>query len=219
MPHPIDRYISEGEHQQQDFKFRIDDARKIARSLAAFANTDGGRLLVGVKDNGKITGIATDEEYHVLETAAQLFTKPEVRFETQAWEVRGKIVLEVTIPRSEERPHKVKNEDGRWLAYLRKADQNLLANAVLLKVWKQKDGMKDAKVTYTEPERFLLSYLREHDSITFSRFYKLSKIDRKQAENILVQLVCWNVIEMDFSEKGCVYRLNPKFDTATSNQP
>ena len=27
---------------------------KIAKSLSAFANTEGGRLLVGVKDNGKI---------------------------------------------------------------------------------------------------------------------------------------------------------------------
>ncbi len=46
--------INQGEHQQQDFKFAINDSKKIARSLAAFANTDGGCLLVGVKDNGKI---------------------------------------------------------------------------------------------------------------------------------------------------------------------
>ena len=49
--------IAEGEHQQQDFKFEISDARKIARTLSAFSNTDGGRLLIGVKDNGKIAGV------------------------------------------------------------------------------------------------------------------------------------------------------------------
>ncbi|MDA9964009.1 ATP-binding protein, partial [Schleiferiaceae bacterium] len=43
--------ISEGEHGEQDFKYRITDARKIARTLSAFANTSGGRLLVGVRDN------------------------------------------------------------------------------------------------------------------------------------------------------------------------
>ena len=46
--------IAQGEHQQQDFKYEISDVRKIARTLSAFANTDGGRLLIGVKDNGKI---------------------------------------------------------------------------------------------------------------------------------------------------------------------
>ena len=50
----IYKLIEEGEHQQQDFKFEISDARKIAKSLSAFSNTDGGRLLIGVKDNGKI---------------------------------------------------------------------------------------------------------------------------------------------------------------------
>ena len=51
------KFIEEGEHQQQDFKLRIDDSRKIAKTLVAFANTDGGRLLIGVKDNGTIAGV------------------------------------------------------------------------------------------------------------------------------------------------------------------
>ena len=48
--------IAEGEHEMQDFKFAISDSRKIARSIAAFANKAGGRLLIGVKDNGNIAG-------------------------------------------------------------------------------------------------------------------------------------------------------------------
>ena len=32
----LQQLIAEGEHQQQDFKFEISDARKIARSLSAF---------------------------------------------------------------------------------------------------------------------------------------------------------------------------------------
>ena len=61
--HPADyiqRLISEGEHVHQDFKFEISDARKIAKSISAFANTEGGRLLVGVKDNGKIAGVRSE---------------------------------------------------------------------------------------------------------------------------------------------------------------
>ncbi|MDP4292685.1 MAG: ATP-binding protein [Bacteroidota bacterium] len=68
----IRKLIEQGEHQQQDFKFEISDARKIARSLAAFANTDGGRLLVGVKDNGAIAGVRSNEEFYMVELAAQL---------------------------------------------------------------------------------------------------------------------------------------------------
>ena len=72
--------IAEGEHQRQDFKFEISDARKIAKTLSAFANTDGGRLLIGVKDNGKIAGVRSDEEQYMIEAAAQMYCQPEVNY-------------------------------------------------------------------------------------------------------------------------------------------
>ena len=50
--HYIQDLILEGEHEHQDFKYQITDARKIARSISAFANNSGGHLLIGVKDNG-----------------------------------------------------------------------------------------------------------------------------------------------------------------------
>ena len=50
----IKSLISEGENLYQDFKYTINDSRKIAKSLSAFANTKGGRLLIGVKDNGPL---------------------------------------------------------------------------------------------------------------------------------------------------------------------
>ena len=65
-------YIEEGEHLRQDFKHSITDSKKIARTIVAFANTSGGRLLIGVKDNGKLIGINTDEDYYMVEAAAQL---------------------------------------------------------------------------------------------------------------------------------------------------
>ena len=49
--------INEGEHQQQDFKYRVSDAMKLAKSVSAFANTDGGRLLIGVRDDGHMSAI------------------------------------------------------------------------------------------------------------------------------------------------------------------
>lgn len=66
----IHALIAQGEHQQQDFKFEISDICKIAKTLSAFANTDGGRLLIGVKDNGKIAGVRSEEEQYMIEAAA-----------------------------------------------------------------------------------------------------------------------------------------------------
>ena len=90
------KLIDEGEHQQQDFKYCINDSKKIAKSLVAFANTDGGRLLIGVKDNGKIIGMSTDEEYYMVESAAKIYSNPPIDFSTQQWQEEGKTVLEIS---------------------------------------------------------------------------------------------------------------------------
>ncbi|MDE6086648.1 MAG: ATP-binding protein, partial [Muribaculaceae bacterium] len=68
----LQELIDQGEHEHQDFKFLISDARKIARSISAFANNDGGRLLVGVKDNGVIAGVRSEEDLYMIEQAATM---------------------------------------------------------------------------------------------------------------------------------------------------
>ena len=85
----IQRLIAEGEHEQQDFKFQISDAHKIAHSISAFANNAGGRLLVGVKDNGSIAGLRSEEDLYMLEAAAQLYCRPAVELEMTAFACEG----------------------------------------------------------------------------------------------------------------------------------
>lgn len=123
----IHTLIAEGEHQQQDFKFEISDARKIAKTLSAFANTDGGRLLIGVKDNGRIAGVRSEEEKYMIEAAAQLYCIPEIDYTLQTYIVEGKQVLVATIEESPHKPVYAKDENGKALAYLRIKDENILA--------------------------------------------------------------------------------------------
>ena len=136
--HPIEALIEQGEHQQLDFKFEVSDSKKIARTLSAFANTDGGRLLIGVKDNGNISGVRSEEEYYMIEAASKMYTRPEVPFEAIRWEINGKTVLEVYIAPSEEKPHLAPDKEDKYKAYIRVADENILANEVLMLSWEKK---------------------------------------------------------------------------------
>lgn len=202
--------IAEGEHQQQDFKYAINDSKKIARSLAAFANTDGGRLLVGVKDNGRVAGVASDEEYYMVEAAANMYCKPPVPFETSIWEEDGKTVLEVVVPRSGQKPHKAPAKDGSYKVYVRVNDQNILANGVLLKVWARQKRKQGTYLKMTQAENILLSHLSEHPAISMSGFQRLAGINRWTAEKIIVNLLVVSVLEMELSEKNCLYKLRPQ---------
>jgi len=218
MSRYIQNLISQGEHQQLDFKFEISDARKIARTLVAFSNTDGGKLLIGVKDNGNITGIRSDEEYYMIEAAAQMYCRPEVKFKVKQWTVSGKSILEIDIPRAPRGPYFALNEEEKWIAYIRREDQNLLANKILLKVWEKEKRQKGSILRYSEKEEILLHYLEQHDQITFSKFCRIARISYKMAEEILSTLICFRIIEMEITEKSTFYMVSKQGPNGSLNQ-
>lgn len=206
------KLIQQGEHQQQDFKYCINDSRKIAKSLVAFANTDGGRLLVGVKDNGKIAGISTDEEFYMVEAAAKIYSNPPVNFSTQQWQVEGKTVLEINVDPSDEKPHFAKDENGKWLAYQRVDDENFLAHKIRLNVWKKRNSPAGVHFSYSESEKFLIDYLQKNASISFSKYIRKAHISRKRAEEILTNFVLLDIVEIKTQKQGTSFCLNKLFD-------
>lgn len=203
----IKKLIEEGEHQMLDFKFEISDSKKIARTLVAFANTDGGRLLIGVKDNGSISGIRSEEEKYMIESAAQMYCNPIVKFQTREWVVNGKTVLEVIVPKSKNK-HKAPDHNNAYKVYIRVKDQNILADRILLKIWKYQNNKHNINVTFTEAEMFLLKYLNSNERITLEEFGIKAKISRKEAERILVNFTLMNMIEMEITEKVIFFRPN-----------
>lgn len=209
MDRNLKKLIAEGENQKLDFKYCISDSRKIARTLSAFANSDGGRLLIGVRDNGSIAGIKSDEEYYMVDTAALLFCRPQIIYTVKQHLTGGKTILEVEVMKGNKRPYQAKDENGKWLSYFRHHDQNLLANRVLLQVWRKKEQGKGVLVRYGKAENALFDYLEKNGSITLSGFRKIARISSYRAEMILANLIIFKVLIMNASEKGFSYELNP----------
>lgn len=206
----LQEQISEGEHQEQDFKFRIDSAQKIAITLVAFANTDGGKILIGVKDNGKITGIDPEEEYYMIDGAAQLYCDPPVPFETKVYEdEEQRRVLEIYVPPSPDRPHFVKTPDKKKIAYLRQKDENFSVNRVIIQYLRSKDKIPGKKniMAYGPEERLLFDYLSEHTEISLSKYSRIAGISIEEAEKILVLFLRWGVIGYRLSDKGVRFGL------------
>jgi predicted HTH transcriptional regulator len=201
----IKSLIKQGEHQQQDFKFRIDDSKKIARTLAAFSNTDGGRLLIGVKDNGKITGVDPTEELHMIEAAAEMYCRPKVEFESRVWQEDMKLILEIIVRPAEQKPVLAPDEDGKWKVYVRRKDHTLLANKILLEVWKHQKRGSAKPEKFGEEETALLMLIANSEELTLSKIYRSSTLKKAQVDRLLVLLICWELVEMDMNENGTFY--------------
>ena len=209
----LQRLIDKGESQILDFKYCISDSKKIAKTLAAFANTDGGKLLIGVRDNGSIAGIQTEEEFYMIDAAASIFCKPEVRYEVQQYRTEGKTVLEVDVQKAETRPVYSKDESGKWIAYARIDDQNLAVNNVILKVWKKENRSRGILIKVRKAEMILFDYLRKNRYISINKFRKLTRLPLYKAEHIISDLIICGILEYELSEKGCKYYPSEKLDS------
>lgn len=191
-----------------DFKFCISDSRKIARTLSAFANTEGGTLLIGVRDNGSIAGVRSDEEIYMIETGSRLFCKPEVPVTVRNHTIESKTVVEVKVEKGSRRPYRAKSDDGRWLSYSRQNDQNIVANRVLLDLWRKEKNSRGVLVTFTETENRLMDHLRNNENITLSAFRRMTGITNIRARQILVNLILFGIVEMVITDKGVYYKLS-----------
>ena len=203
----IQKLISEGEHIHQDFKFAISDARKIAKSLSAFANTEGGRLLVGVKDNGKIAGVRSEEEIYMVEAAATLYCRPEIELETHIYHIEGKDVLEVQINESTQKPIYALDENNHPWAYVRIKDENILATPIHLNIWKHDREEKRVIITYTQREQQILTILKQQGALTLGQCSKLTRMNRKQISRLLADFIRFGLIEQYFEEHTFYFRL------------
>jgi len=188
--------ISQGEHQRLDFKHSISDSKKIARSLAAFANTSGGTLLLGVKDNGNISGVNSEEEYYMLEAAAQMYCKPEVKFNVTRWDINKKVVLEVDVRSNPKNLYKAPDKSGKWKVFFRVDDENIIATPLQVKVWNAKRYRKALRVELSHNEQVLIDYLKEHKRITVNQYCKVGFLPFRQAENVLVNLAVLGIVDL-----------------------
>lgn len=206
--HYIEQLISQGENQHLDFKFAINNSKKIARTLVAFANTEGGKLLIGVKDNGIIAGVKTDEEYHMIAGAAELYCKPKINFENKEWLIEGRKILEIIVPESIVKPHFSLSDNNKWQAYIRVNDENILANGVLLNVWRKIKQKKGLKIESFEAGQKLLKFLEINPEINFTTFTKLAKISRNRAVQILSDLIAIGLVEYKYENNQFIYKSN-----------
>lgn len=212
MSKTIHDLINEGEHQQLDFKFEISDAKKIARSLVAFANTDGGVLLIGVKDNGKIVGVRSEEEAYMIETAAHLYTRPEVKFDVRNHKADANNVLEIRVLPSKIKPHFAPDKNEKWRAYIRVKDENKIANGVMIKVWERQSSPKGIYLKYTETEKKILSYVEQYQMITFTKALRIGRVNKNKIENILANFIAIGILEPIFTENTVRYKIKNKIE-------
>ena len=197
--------VGEGEHQQQDFKYKVTDARKLARSVSAFANTDGGRLLIGVRDDGHLSGVRSEEEIYMMHQAAYKFCRPESSIKFDTYHAEGRTIVVATVPPSTRKPVCAVDEEGRQRAYIRIVDENIVASPVHLAIWREQQAARGAVMTYTEDVRKLMAAMDER--LPLGVIVRRSGLPRRQVTALLARLIRFGVARWQYVDGQFVFSL------------
>lgn len=202
----IHSLIAQGEHRQQDFKFGVDDAAKLARSVSAFANTVGGRLLIGVRDDGTIAGVSSDEEIFMMTRAAYSCCEPEADINFKTYHADGHNVVIATIPPATDKPICAIDVKGHKTAYLRIKDENVAASPVIIEMWKQ-DQREENMMPYTDTESNLMEMMRLNPRQPLQVISKISHIKRFLVTKILARLIRYEIVGWEWDGNDFLFYL------------
>jgi len=189
----LQRLVGNGEGLTLEFKKRVPRPARLAKEVIALANTQGGRLLIGVDDDGTLSGLkdAIEEEFSLRE-ALTAHCDPPVAFTTERVPISNRReVLVVRVPPSAERPHYLVDGDEETppSVYVRVGASSVEASREAVRLMRERpQDASGVRFEFGEKEGMLMRYLDAYGRITVSAFAQLTALPLKQASHTLVLL-------------------------------
>jgi hypothetical protein len=199
--------VRQGEGPHLEFKARASSPDQIVCEMIAFANTNGGIILVGVTDDGELSGVKyPNEESLLIRKAVTKYSRPHVYFtETIIPISQKKSILQYEVPVSRKRPHVFRVTNRQSVTYIRLRDMSMKASREMSEIVRRGKAGKNIQFTYGDHEASLMKFLERSGKITLPEFEVLSGLKRHDAAEKLITLVLANVLRIIPTEKGDYY--------------
>jgi predicted HTH transcriptional regulator len=201
----LKRLVRQGEGLHLEFKLKTSHPEKIIKEMIAFANTEGGVLIVGVSDDLQIKGVKfPDEELYVLKKAIQKHIFPALDYHLDIIQVEDRKERELLIfhiPKSAGLLYFI-DEQGNKKVYVRVNDKTIQASKEMRTILREKRKNKSFRFRYGAKEQLLMRYLAEHGHINVSTFAEVAGISKRMASRTLTLLVLANVLTILPQEQG-----------------
>ena len=193
----ITKLAQKGEGLHVEFKKKAAHPEKIVKEIIAMANTDGGYLLLGVDDDGTVSGQRyIEEEVYAMDKAIKELIHPPMVVERDTLAINQKKGVAIyRILKSNDAPH-FTLEDKKKKAYVRVADRSIQASREMWEIMRRKNSPKNVIFKYGKKEELLMKALATQPYITLKEYMAMARIPVYIASRTLVKLVLANVLEI-----------------------
>jgi len=173
----LQNILQQGENSSVEFKESGVRPESLAKEMVAFANSQGGIILLGVTDQGTVTGLPTGQglEEWVMNIARDRII-PALEVEFHQHTLDNKMLAEIMVPKGKDKPYQT---GGKY--YIRVGSTNRMASqSELMRLFQaagifhydgngvEKTAIHD--LNFTELDRFFSEY-----KINFSKEYEDNK--------------------------------------------
>ena len=104
------------------------------------------------------------------------------------------------------------SEMDKYKAYIRVADENILANEILVLSWEKKRRKDGTLVKISKPVERLFSYLEQYPYINAGQLCRIGHVNYYTAKNILSDLLAIDALEYVVVDKRIFYQRVPGND-------
>jgi ATP-dependent DNA helicase RecG len=180
------------ESSSVEFKREIPKNDQIIKTVIGFCNQNGGKLIIGVDNDGTICGVAEEEINRVLEYLDKSIYEaiiPPIIAQVYAQRIGGKTVLIIEVSSGANKPYYVKSEGLEKGTYIRLGRSTMHANADTIEElkWRSRGLSYDMMAVYH-------ATLKDLDLDKFNEFIALRKSERKGKKNINDLLLLYHLI-------------------------
>ena len=159
-PNTIKSLISQGEGYNLEFKESFSNG--IAREICAFANADGGKVLLGVSDGGEIKGVTISNDLMSRIHDISRNMDPSLKVEIS----RIGNVLIVEVPRGTDKPYSV---NGKF--YVRDGANSQQLKRDEIRRFFQEEGL----ILFDEKLNYDFDLEKDFDEVVFGAFLEMTR--------------------------------------------
>ena len=186
--------INKGESKNIEFKIQLpDDSRKYMKTVVAFANTSGGKIILGVDDTTKdIIGVDRNSVFQIMDKVANAISDmctpqiiPDITFQT----IEEKCIVQIEIYPGQNRPYYINSQGKEKGTYIRVAGTSRPVDEAVLKdleyqgAGKSFDELVNVETDYEEEDSLrLCDDIRKH--IAESQGIPMQKVRTITAVNL-----------------------------------
>lgn len=207
----LKKLCGKGETQYVEFKQYASEPNQIIEEISGFLNATGGRLFIGVTDDGSISGLKyAEDDLNFLKENLNTTIKPPVELTMEVVQVTKKrAVIVIKIPEGEHKPYKAYYpETNSSKIFFRVNDECIQASRELRNILKKTIQGQAQTIRYSDIEATVLKEIDSAGRLSKAEIIERTEFNSRKISDCLIRLVTSNVLKIIPANSGDMFEYN-----------